>query len=291
MIKLVAIDMDGTLLNSKSEITQRSADVIKKYQEKGGKIVVNTGRGFPMASKYLKNCNIVCDYICLSGAGVYDAKGNCLQKDTLSSGDIKKLRGLEKKYGLYVVYLTSMGSLSSLNREKARNHYMKESYDIARITGKIITEEEAEARFIHILDYIQYGQDIEKLVLEGVDFYKLVILSMDEMTLGEARKELNGWPQLTVSSSFGTNIEVNSSRVDKGSALIEYAKQRGISVEEIMVIGDSENDEPMFEKPFGKRVAMGNATEDIVGMSTHTTLSNDEDGVAYAIERWALDEL
>ena len=102
---------------------------------------------------------------------------------------------------------------------------------------------------------------------------------------------LKNMPQFEVSSSFKTNIEITSSRVDKGRTLIEFARSLGIPPEEVMVIGDSENDIPMLNKPFGKTVAMGNADDKIKALCTHVTLTNEEDGVAWAIEKWAMPKI
>ena len=65
MIKIIAIDMDGTLLNNESKVTERNAAAIRRFQKMGGIVVINTGRAFPMAAEIIRAAGISCDYICL----------------------------------------------------------------------------------------------------------------------------------------------------------------------------------------------------------------------------------
>ena len=71
---------------------------------------------------------------------------------------------------------------------------------------------------------------------------------------------------------------------------MQYILSKGFTPEEVMVIGDSENDRAMFDVPFGKKVAMANASDEIKEISTDITASNVEDGVALAILKWALQD-
>lgn len=286
MIKIIAIDMDGTLLNNEGKVTERNAAAIRKYQEMGGIVVINTGRAFPMAAKIIRAAGLSCDYICLNGAAVYNAEGTCLSSDAMPYEDIRLLRHLEQKYRVFVDYLTSEGAQTSGTRAFTEEHYIYQAFTMAEEAGKSTTKEAALARFQSILNSIQYECDIESLIKQGVSFFKVVIVAMDPHILSEIKTLLKNMPQFAVSSSFKTNIEVTASHVDKGRTLIDYAAAKEISMDEIMVIGDSENDLAMLNKPFGKTVAMGNAENDIKDICSEVTLSNEEDGVAWAIEKW-----
>ena len=286
MIKIVAIDMDGTLLNNEGKVTARTAAAIRKYQEMGGIVVINTGRAFPMAAKIIRTAGISCDYICLNGAAVYDTDGTCLSSVSMSYEDICLLRQVEQKHHVFIDYLTSEGALTSGTRAFTEDHYIYQAIAMAEEAGKTTTKEAALARFHSILNSIQFECDIESRIEQNVSFFKVVIVAMDPHILSEIKTLLKDMPQFAVSSSFKTNIEVTASHVNKGRTLIEYAAAKGISMEEIMVIGDSENDLAMLNKPFGKTVAMGNAEDEIKDICSEVTLSNEEDGVAWAIEKW-----
>ena len=90
-----------------------------------------------------------------------------------------------------------------------------------------------------------------------------------------------------VTSSWTNNIEIMPSGIDKGSALREISAYLGLTADEVMAIGDQENDRPMLAFA-GHSTAMGNATDKIKAICVHRTLTNDEAGVAYAVRRWAL---
>ena len=100
-----------------------------------------------------------------------------------------------------------------------------------------------------------------------------------------AWKELETLEEVEIVGSLKYNIEVNAAGVNKGSGLVELGKRLGIEREEIMAFGDGDNDEPMLrEAGFG--VAMANAEEKVKAAADYITGSNEEDGVAKAIERF-----
>lgn len=287
MIKAVFVDMDGTLLNNEPRVTEKNARVIKEFQEKGGLFVINTGRDFESASKLVKKSGVSCEYVCLSGACVHEADGTCVKCDCMNIEDIKKIREIEKQHGLYIVYLGAEGSFSATSREDAGACYVNEARILKMDRGED-PDTVTVGQFSEILNRVHYSADIDDLITREVPMYKLAILHRDLDVLQSVKEELKSWGCFNIASSFRTNVEVNSDKVDKGIMAAEYAADKGIQPSEIMVIGDSENDIAMLRYPFGKTVAMGNAEESIKAICTDVTLSNEEDGVAYAIEKWAL---
>lgn len=287
MIRLVAVDMDGTLLNNQSKVSEKNAKAIREFQQQGGLFMVNTGRGYVQASRPLREAGISCEYICLSGACIYDAQGNLQKSDCLAYEDLKKIISYCKENLVHINYLTDRGTVTDGTREEMLEIFFKEVYELEKDAVGEFSVEKAREQMIQLADHIQCEQDIFQMMEDGVKFYKLSMNALDFERLLEVKEELRTWPQLEVASSFRTNIEVNSNRVEKGKTLIEYAESLGISKEEIMVIGDSENDIPMLAKDFGYTVAMGNALEPIKAMCKKITLTNEEDGVAYAIKQWA----
>jgi Cof subfamily protein (haloacid dehalogenase superfamily) len=102
-----------------------------------------------------------------------------------------------------------------------------------------------------------------------------------------AKKELEQLPFVEVSSSLERNLELNRKGGNKGNGLLALAEHLGVAREQIMACGDSDNDYSMI-KAAGLGVAMGKGLEEIKKMADKVTLSNDQDGVAYAIEQWVL---
>ena len=288
MIKAVMVDLDGTLLNDNKEISKHTVDTILEFQEKGGLFVVNTGRGYATASKFLKEVGISCDYICLSGAATYTADGACVMQDVMDKKEVEIIRNLEKKYHLYVNYLTSKGALSEITYEMLKGYYLHEAH--MREAYCDVSEGELLKPYANILSYVQYEINIDEVIAEGLPIYKMVLMSMDLEVLEEVKKELAQYSDFAVAWTSKSSCEVNASRVNKGQAALVYMVAKDIDMQELMVIGDSENDISMLKMSFGKTVAMANADESIKNICSDVTLSNNEDGVAYAMEQWAWKE-
>lgn len=120
----------------------------------------------------------------------------------------------------------------------------------------------------------------------SLDKVQALFADLDERA--RAWKELETLEEVEIVGSLKYNIEVNAAGVNKGSGLVELGKRLGIEREEIMAFGDGDNDEPMLRKA-GFGVAMANAEEKVKATADYITGSNEEDGVAKAIERFVLE--
>ena len=101
----------------------------------------------------------------------------------------------------------------------------------------------------------------------------------------KAREALNQFSDLSITSSLGNNLEINHKDATKGNGLASLAAYLGLKKEEVMACGDGENDISMLDEA-GIGVAMGNASDLVKRAADVVTLTNDQDGVAYAIEKW-----
>ena len=106
-------------------------------------------------------------------------------------------------------------------------------------------------------------------------------------TTAYIRKELEEIPGLVLTGSLGNNIEINAQGIDKGIGMIELGHRLGIDRDEIMACGDGDNDLEML-KAVGFGVAMGNAEESVKAVADYVTDTNEEEGVAKAVEKFAL---
>ena len=208
--------------------------------------------------------------------------------DVLSSNEIQIIRNLEKNNRLYVAYMTSEGVFSECSKEVAKQYYLKEASLLAQKAKRVFDETEAIKKYQWILGMIHYDTDMTQKIKKGLRIYKAAVMGMEESDAEKAKAEIRSHPTLSIAATSPIYQEINAKRVDKGIATIDYICMKGILLEEVMVIGDSENDIPMFKMSFGKKIAMENAIDALKRISTDITKSNAEDGVAYAIEKWGL---
>lgn len=115
--------------------------------------------------------------------------------------------------------------------------------------------------------------------------YKIFIFAEDVELLGKLSDELRENPAIAVASSFVYNQEITAVEAQKGPVLKEYIESLGYTMDEVMVLGDSLNDYSMISMDFGATVAMGNAVPEIKEAAKYITKSNNEFGVAYAIDQ------
>ena len=282
MIKVIASDMDGTLLNNNHQITERTVKAIKDVQAVGIRFVIATGRSFEQALHVLENTGIECDYIVYSGAEIRNANHEILQRGCMNTEDCRMVYEILKEYEL--MYLFGAEDMdycigSTKDRELELIHHIL-------TFNPNLTEEEVRASelFKFFLSKTKVVSDFEELVKAGVDIVKIFAASDDINMLKEINERLSENKNLAIASSFDNNIEITDIKAQKGIALKYYIESLGYTMDEVMVLGDSMNDYSMLSMDFGATVAMENGAEKIKETVKFVTKSNEEDGVAYCIE-------
>ncbi|MBW3114266.1 MULTISPECIES: Cof-type HAD-IIB family hydrolase [Bacillaceae] len=281
MITLIATDMDGTLLNEHQEISEANKQAILDAQQQGIEVVVATGRSYEEARYVIKEAGISCEIVCANGAEVRNKQGEIIYQAGIESARAKEIASVLNETGIYFEIYTDRGTYTE-------NYDMGVELivDIFTTANPTVSEEQvrqaARERFEkgHIKLVEDYGvlfEDDSQLV------YKFLVFSFDEKQLAEANEKLNELSGIAVSSSGKENIEVNSIEAQKGVALEKLLKDKGLSPENSMAMGDNLNDLSMM-KVVGRPVAMGNALDQIKEFCPFITATNKEDGVAKAIQ-------
>ena len=258
--KMIAIDLDNTLLTSEKKVDQETADLIKKANRAGKKIVLATGRMYEAAVAFLEELELDTPLITYNGALVKNKNREVIQENLISYELTKAVVELAEDFGLHIQYYSD------------GDYYYRWENKYAREYGEITGLPGVETR-------VKLQNFIKKPAL------KLLVIEDQEKRREYFKKELYKYykHRLSISSSMSTYIEITSSNVNKGRALVDLANEYKILPEEIIAVGDGYNDLPMLEMA-GLGVAMENAPEEIRAKADRITNSNDEQGVAKVLE-------
>lgn len=268
--KLIALDIDGTLINSSHQLTQGVKKSIKKAKEKGVKVVLCTGRPLKGVENFLSELN-------LKEEGDYAATFNgALVQDTFSE---KAVSHLTLKYD----DLVDLYNLST--KIGVRSHF----YD----TKTLYTFNKDISDYT-VLECHLTGVHLNSITLEEVpkDIHMSKFMMIDHPEiLDECIKKIpkEYYEKYTIVRSTPAFLEFLNPRANKGSGISILAEELGLNRNEIICVGDAGNDKHMIEYA-GLGVAMGNATDEIKDLADYVTLSNNEDGVAHVINKFILEE-
>ena len=276
MIRLVAIDMDGTLLRPDGHISERNVRALKGLKAMGAEFLICTGRSYIDALEPLQEAGLRAPVVCMNGAAVYDWDGRLMDEIRLSERQVGGILDCCQKEDIIFDFMTDRGSYTTAGEAQFRACFERN-----------VLLPMAEFTYEGVRDRFSFVEE-ERLFELGLAFYKISVIHESQEVLGRIKERLSGIAELAVASSFATNLELTHSYAQKGRALAFYAASRGVRPEEIMAIGDSENDYSMLSMDIKYTVAMGNAMESIKRTAKCQTRSNIQDGVAYAIETLVL---
>lgn len=266
MIKLVAIDMDGTLLNSKKELLEETKQYFKNFHNKNTEtlLVLCTGRPESGIRPYLKDLGYLEEnhyIISQNGANIYESQtGKRVMDAFVDSAAIQKWIELGKKHGISVM---GAGVDYYYSFDEDPTEWME--FDVKLVSGK--------------LKRIPTKESL------NTDFYKILLMG-DEEQLNEFETYIpQEWrDEFYVVRSQKYLVEVLTKGVNKAFGLEKLAQKLNIQPSEIAAIGDAANDIEMLEYA-GLAVAMGNASEEVKAIADIVTDTNENNGVIKAIDQ------
>ncbi|MFW6230051.1 MAG: Cof-type HAD-IIB family hydrolase [Halanaerobium sp.] len=258
--KMIAIDLDNTLLTTEKKIDKEAVNLIKEADKKGKKVILATGRMFEAAVPFLEKLKLDTPLITYNGALVKDKSGKVIQESTISRNLTKEIIKFAEDYGMHIHFYNEGNYYY-----RWKNNYAKEYDEITGVSG-------IETR-VKLQDYIKNPA------------LKLLIIEAEKKRREYFKNELNKFyrNRLSISSSMETYIEITAANVNKGRALADLADDYNILPEEIVAIGDGYNDLSMLEMA-GLGVAMENAPEEVRSRADRITQSNDNQGVTKVLE-------
>lgn len=264
-IRLVAIDLDDTLLDSGLKISPECVRVIREARQKGVLITLSTGRMYASALPYANQLEIDVPLITYQGAWVKKS----------SSGEVLYYKPVPDDMAVEVMkYFESAGV-----------HY--HSYFQDELCMEVLSEEgQFYARLAGVKPKIVKNLAAE---LDKADAFKIMAVTDNDKMIFRMENDLKDryGDLLHITRSKPYFLEVMHKEADKGKALRVVAEHYGVNRKEVMAIGDSFNDIAMLEWA-GVGVAMANAFDTVKDAADFVTTGNDEEGVAEAIKRFVL---
>ena len=270
-IRLIALDLDGTLLDADKQLSKENAAALARAAEAGIEIVPATGRFYRGMPKLIRDLPYVHYVISINGADVYDV---VRQKTVCGSGipwqrAVAVMEQLDELPVIYDCYQDGWGWMTQAFYDKAEQYAANiHSLEMIRNLRTPVPELKACLR--------ERARDVQKIQIFFRDMEKRA----------EALKALpKAFPDLVVTTSIVNNIEINSRDATKGVALQKLAAYLGIPVAQTMAFGDDRNDITMLEEA-GIGVAMGNAGEEVKRAADDVADDCNDSGVAHAIHHF-----
>lgn len=280
LIRVIASDMDGTLLNSQHDITEENVKAILKAKELGVHFIIATGRMYDSVKPFMDKHGIKCEYILMNGAEFRNENGELVESISMDKRKIKDVLNILCKEDLIVELYTDEGSYTTSTKEEALKEmvYRVQNFEKVQDYDKALEIAKEHEHF----KTLKYIDDIDKFIESRIEIRKIITFSNDVEVINKTKVELNDIGGLAVLSSFITNIEITDERAQKGYILKKVTEKMGIKNEEVIAFGDSFNDYSLFTE-FEKAYAMENAIPEIKEIAKNITDTNDNSGVAKAI--------
>ncbi|MGG5460736.1 sugar-phosphatase [Clostridium sp. B9] len=266
MYKLVAIDMDGTLLKKDKSLSEKNKEAIKKARGKNIKVVLATGRPVDGVKKYIEELDLFHDneYVLTFNGAIIKEIGSdrVICRDSLKGKDLLDLYEVSKQIGVNIHAFSKDGCITPKMNEYTELEGKINGIDVYEINYETIEPEEEIVKVMMIDKPDVLEEGIKKLPRELYEKY-------------------------TVVRSAPYFLEFLSNTCNKGEGVKSLAESLGIKREEVICIGDAGNDLHMIEYA-GLGVAMENAFDEVKEKADFITKSNDDDGVAHVFEKFVL---
>ena len=272
---IIALDLDGTLLNSDKQLSLGNLAALKAANDAGYEIVPTTGRFYNAIPKVVRDLTFVRYAITINGAAVEDLKTNEViyraEIPFMQAIDIMAM--LDKWPVIYDCFMDSTawvtGKFKNHIDDMIQNHHYRKMFrELRHSVPELKAFVKTQGKSIQKMQFFTYDPEVRLRLMEEIPLM---------------------YEGIYTSSSVPDNVEINQSRANKGEALLALAAHLGVPAEQTVAFGDGSNDLTMI-KMAGLGIAMENAVPELKEVADRVTASCDEDGVARGIELYCLNE-
>ena len=281
MIKVIASDIDGTLLNQEHHLCRENIEAIMRARESGISFLISTGRKYKDVIRVLESEKLADGYISLSGAQTVSGNGELLNAIPLAKETVGKVVEYASDYPVLVI-LNAMEEDYVIGTQTELEEILRSQENI--LNGGKSMEKNSDYSLIPMLKKRTTAVPSLEILHSKVNaIYKIFIAGEDLEALARLDQKIRQIPDADSASSFVTNLEITHAKAQKGPVLLDFIQKGGYRMDEVMVIGDSMNDYSMLSMDYGATVAMGNAMEELKEVAMYVTADCDHHGVADAI--------
>lgn len=286
MIRMVVSDMDGTLLNKQGEISRGNLAAIRRLKESGVEFAIASGRDHHGVYSILDRYGIRCEAILGNGSQYEDMDGNLLMTCYMDKKIVKEVTEIFADRGIPYMIFTTRGFYTGWDPSFVREAFITRS---SKLFDRDRKEFEKGGRNEDMpCNQLRKIEDFDEFLGRDPEIIKVEAFAMDTERCEAVREALERFPDISCLSSFEDNIEVTDKDAQKGYILEKVIRIKGLSKEQVMVIGDGMNDLSLF-RCFPISFAPANAQDTIKGLARELVGDCEEDGFAQAVDR-ILDE-
>ncbi|MGL4561096.1 MAG: HAD family hydrolase [Brevinema sp.] len=274
-IKAVVIDIDGTLISEQQVCTPRTIKAIENLISSGRHVFIATGRGVKTALPYATECHIPKYMINYNGAVIWDLQKNIREFELC----------IDLKTAEQIVKIIREENLYSIVYSNDEYYYEIENEESEKFEARV--EVKGIFKKFDLLD----NSTFQKLIISGSDEKINELDSFFKERFGDQIHTIQTAPNIhkAKNDTFHICLEIMHKKADKGHTLTKLLTMFNISLTETVAFGDDKNDIGMLTAvKWG--IAMGNAKSAVREITPYQTLTNDEEGVAYFIEKYILEQ-
>ena len=264
---LIAVDMDGTLLNDSSQVSPENLAAIERLSKRGITVVPVTGRTYYEIPEAVRNCKYIRYFVYSNGSGIFDKEQGIVYSSSMSKDMARAIYALLASYETYIEIYSDCYPRADKN--KISDEHL-EYYNVPAAFRRIIAK---SRKPVENFDSSLADGSIKPELFNA--FFR------DEGEKAECFGKLRElFPELELTSSLGNNIEIMNGRTNKGTGTLKLCELMGIDADGIIALGDSDNDLRLFEVA-ARRCAVSNARESLKTMATDRICSNNEHVIDY----------
>mgnify|MGYP001278402641 CR=1 FL=1 len=269
--KWCVCDMDGTLLNSKGIISQENINALKRLTEKGVEVIIASGRTDLMMKHYIKQLGLKGHIICCNGSLIKNiGTQEILYSKTIDKNTLVETLSYCFKNNVNFLFYAKNMVFSNKNNPRAKKF---------EEINKTLSDD--------LQTPIEYIEESIIKNIDSIEVFKILLISEEQKKIKILENHFSKFDNLEVVSSFNGLLDIMASNISKGNALKILSKKLNVELNKVIAFGDNYNDWDMFQC-VGMPIAVKNAVDEIKSAAKYITNSNNESGIAYAIDNFIL---